>query len=323
MRGQALPLLDPGSLDAAASAVQELFSEVARQPEELRRYLDERVPKAPRGSVFVGAGDSYAAALAGFYASGGRCMAVDPYTLASEPEVARGVEVFFISISGRTSSNLLALSKAKRVARKTTALTAVVGSELARDADEVVALPLKYAPRTPGLLTFSVSALAVLKMAGAAGPCDFEGVFESAKSDSRRMSLARGTTYFLGNSLGHAAAVYASAKVYELLGSRAHAEALEEFSHMELFSLRRSDSVNIFSAFDPSGMARKLENALSKERYHSTRVPGRGRSPMESFFHCVFASQSWCLAEASKAGLRSPRFLAEESRLRVSDAMIY
>ena len=172
-------------------------------------------------------------------------------------------------------------------------------------------------------MSFGLSALAVLKMVGAKGPCDFEGMFEEAKSDSAALSVARGTTYLLGNSLGHAAALYASAKVYELLGSRAHAEVLEEFSHMELFSLRKSDSVIAFSAFDPRGVAGKLERALSKEGYRSTTVSARGRTPMERFFHSVFVSQLWCLAEAERAGLGAPRFLAGAKRLRVSDSMIY
>jgi hypothetical protein len=303
--------------------MDELASEVARQPEELARYARASLPEAPAGSIFVGAGDSYAAALSGFYASKGRCVAIDPYTLAGEPEAARGVEVFFISASGRTSSNLLALTRVKGIAKKSTVLTAAGHSPLARGADEVVELPIAYVPRSPGLLSFSLSALAVMKMVGPSGPCDFREVFGEAQRDSKRLSLAKGITYLLGNSLAHAAAVYASAKAYELLGSRAHPEALEEFSHMELFSLRRSDVVNIFSAFDPGGMAVKLRRALLKEHYRSGAVPERGRSTLEKFFHCVFVAQLWSLAEAEKAGLRKPRFLEDRGRLRVSDSMIY
>lgn len=303
--------------------MKELASEAARQPEELVKYSGVRLPRAPRGSIFVGAGDSYAAALCGFYASWGRCIALDPYTLASEPEVARGVEVFFISASGRTSSNVLALAKVRRLAKKTTALTAVDRSPLARRADEVVRLPMSYSPRTPGLMSFSLSALAVMKMVGAPGPFDFRGAFERAQEDIGRLLLAKGTTYLLGNSLAHAAALYASAKVYEFLGARAHAEALEEFSHMELFSLRPSDAVNIFSPFDPAGVAGRLKRALSKERYQAAAVPAWGRSGVERFFHCVFVAQLWCLSEAERAGLVAPRFLSDAKRLRVSDSMIY
>ncbi|MDG6990049.1 MAG: hypothetical protein JRM99_01360 [Nitrososphaerota archaeon] len=301
----------------------ELYSEVARQPETLEAFAGATLPRAPRGSVFVGAGDSYATALLGFYASKGRCIALDPYALASEPEVARGVKVIFISMSGRTKSNLLALTRIRRLAKGITVLTAVRESPLATGADSVVMLPFSYAPKSPGLLSFSLAALAVLRMVGVSGPSDFGEVFEGAKADYRRPSLAKGTTYFLGNSLGHAAALYASAKVYELLGGRAAGEALEEFSHKELFSLRPSDSVNIFSAFDPDHMAGSLRRALSNEGYNAAVIPARGHSELERFFHCVFVSQLWALGEARKAGLTKPKFLSEQRRLRVSDSMIY
>lgn len=303
--------------------MEELDSEVSGQPEELERYAGASLPKASGGSIFVGAGDSYAAALLGFYASKGRCIALDPYALASEPEAARGVDVFFISVSGRTSANALAMARVRSFARRTTVLTAAERSPLARGADETVVLPMTYVPKKPGLLSFSLSALAVMKMVGLAGPCEFRRMFVMAQKDSAGVSLGRGTTYFLGNSLAHAAALYASAKTYEVLGSRAHAEALEEFSHMELFSLRPSDAVVIFSAFDPDGVAAKLKRALSEDGYRSSVVPARGRSAQESFFHCVFAAQLWSLAEAKRGGLLKPSFLKERRRVRVSDSMIY
>jgi hypothetical protein len=302
--------------------LEDVASEVARQPERLERYAKVTLPKAPDGSIFSGAGDSYAAAIAGFYASRGHCIALDPYTLASEPSVSEGVEVFFISVSGRTSSNLKAAAAVKRYARKTTVVTASEASPLTKGADEVVRLPMEYLPRTPGMLSFTLSALAVLKMAGANGAWDFRGAFRRAKVDSRRLLLGSATTYLLGNSLAHAAALYGAAKVYEILGARAHAEVLEEFSHLELFSATPSDSVDVFSSFDPAGMAAKLSRALAKEGYCSGILPSWGTSPGEKFFHTVFATQLWCLEEARRAGLDRPRFLTGAKRLRVSDSMI-
>jgi hypothetical protein len=301
--------------------IRDLVLEAERQPGELSKFVKVSLPKSPGGSIFVGAGDSYAAALAGFYASRGRCIALDPYALASEPEAADGAEVFFVSVSGRTSSNVLASAKVRGRAKKTVAITAVERSPLAKNVDETVLLPFDYVPRTVGLLSFSLSAMAVLKIVGG-GRCDFQKIFDEAKVDCGGFELAKGTTYFLGNSLAYAAAIYSSAKVYEVLGARAHAEALEEFSHLELLSLRSSDVVNVFSAFDPMGMSKKLRGALSKEGFRSAALPARGRSAAENFFHSVFAAQLWCLVEARRKGLTKPRFLGAK-RLRVSDSMIY
>lgn len=303
--------------------LRRIRDEVKEQRHALGRFARSKVPKAPEGSIFVGAGDSYAAALAGFYASKGDCMGVDPYTVASVPEIAKGREVFFISVSGRTSSNLLAARRVKKLAKRTTALTANRDSPLAALTDRTVNLPMTYVPRTPGMLSFSLSLLAVLRIVKLDVSCDFERAFARAQTDSGRFSLGGGTSYFLGNSLAYPVALYASAKAYEFLGAKAHAELLEEFSHLELFSLKRSDSVNLFECFDPSGMSRKLAKALAANGYDSRLLASRGTSDPERLFHAVFASQLLFLDRAEASGLAEPKFLSAKDRLNISDAMIY
>lgn len=287
------------------------------------RFGRSRLPLARKGAVFVGAGDSYAAALAGFYSSRGRCAALDPYVLASHPEFAEDAEVYFISVSGRTSSNARAAEKVRGHARTTTVLTAVEDSRLAGLTDRVVKLPLVYSPRTPGLLSFALSLLAVLKIAGEDGAADFGSAWERARRKKLGFSKGSGTTYFLGNSLAFPAALYAAAKTYEILGSRAHAELLEEFSHLQLFSSRRSDLVNAFACFDPSGLAEKLGSALAQGGRRSNVIADWGRSPVERLFHAVFVVQRSVLDEAKERGLSAPKFLSHRGALEASDAMIY
>ena len=296
--------------------------EVEGQPEALERFAVTWLPRAPDGSIFVGAGDSYAAALAGFYASRGKCLALDPYALAGEPGMARGREVFLISVSGRTSANVFAAKRVRDLAAGTTALTAVSDSPLARTSGRVVRLPMDYSPKTPGMLSFTLAALATMIIAGAGGPCDFAKVFGASVEDSRELTLG-GTTYFLGNSLAHPAALYAAAKVQELLGSKAHGQLLEEFSHIELFSLAKGDAVNVFGDFDPSRGGAKLARALEKGGFRARAVPSRGRNGLERFLHCVFVGQLLSLESARKAGCARPTFLADKRRLRISDSMIY
>ena len=117
------------------SPIGKLSDEVESQPQTLEKFARLELPKARRGSIFVGAGDSYAAAQAGCFASDCRCMALDPYVLASAPKIAEGREVFFVSVSGRTRSNVQAARKARPYAKRTTALTAVADSPLAGLAD--------------------------------------------------------------------------------------------------------------------------------------------------------------------------------------------
>lgn len=303
--------------------IRALVAEVDRQSDILARFSRSKLPRASNGSIFVGAGDSYAAAIAGFYWSSGRCIALDPYTLASSPEIAEELEVYFISVSGRTASNVSAAKRVKQIAKRITVLTAEDESPLARLAERVVRLPMAYVPRSSGMLSFSLSLLAVLSMVGGSTSIDFRRAFINAKKDRGRMTSGKGTTYFLGNSLAYPAALYAAAKTYELLGSKAHAELLEEFSHLELFSLGKKDMVNAFSCFDPAGMAAKLTSTLREEGYQSGCVPSRGESDLERLFHSVFVAQLSVLDQATKLGLSEPRFLATGDRLRTSDSMIY
>jgi fructoselysine-6-P-deglycase FrlB-like protein len=297
--------------------------EVKRQPRILEEFSKTSFPRARRGAILVGAGDSYAAAMSGFFSSGGSCIALDPYHLASFPEISKGVDVFLISVSGRTASNLAAARKVRRMAGRTVAITSDERSKLAGLVDEVVRLPMTYAPRTPGLLSYALSLLAVLKIVGSEGKCDFDGVYRAAREDEHGIGWGEGTTYFLGNSLAYPTAMYAAAKTYEFLGARAHPQLLEEFSHLELFSLEPTDLVNIFSAFDPLEASGRLARALAREGYRSHLVPQWGTSTAEKLFHAVFATQLSVLRRAGESGLSRPSFLTAGQRLAVSDSMIY
>ncbi len=300
-----------------------LRADIESQPDALAAFGRSRISKASRGAIFVGAGDSYAAALAGFYASKGRCIALDPYSLASEPEVSEGVDVYFISVSGKTASNVASARRVKDLARSTSALTAAEGSPLAGLVDRVIPLPMRYAPRTAGMLSFTLSLLAVLKLCGWKGTPDFKGAMRSAKEDRECLRFGGGTTYMLGNSLGYVSALYTAAKAYELLGAKAHAELIEEFSHLEMFSLAKEDEVDVFSCFDPLGIAGRLAKTIRESGYASSLIPSRGRTDVERLFHSVFVGQLATLKGAVDAGLREPNFLASGRRLRASDSMIY
>jgi glutamine---fructose-6-phosphate transaminase (isomerizing) len=307
----------------ALGKMHAISAEVRAEPEALDRFAVSKLPLASRGSIFVGAGDSYAAALAGFYSSRGRCLALDPYSLAGNPEIAEGLEVFFISASGKTASNIAAARRVAGTARRTTVLTADPSSTLAKLTDRTVRIPMAYVPRTPGMLSFCLSLLAVLKIADVQGPCDFQRAFSLAKRDRRLITSDAGTTYFLGNGLAYPAALYAAAKDYEFLGARAHAELLEEFSHLELFSIGRKDVVNIFSCFDPLGMAPRLAKSLGGAGYRARVVPERGGTKIEQLFHAVFVVQLAVIERAARSGLSEPNFLSSGERLKVSDSMIY
>src|SRR2546425_9411313 len=98
-------------------------AEIDNQPEELAKLVSSP-ERARRGSILVGAGDSFAASLSVSSLSSLRILATDPRTLSIDPEAARGREVYFTSVSGRTTANIEAARKVRGLARRITVITA-------------------------------------------------------------------------------------------------------------------------------------------------------------------------------------------------------
>ncbi len=303
--------------------IGKLLQETATQPKVLDAFLKTRISRASPGAIFVGAGDSYAAALATSYFSRGRYLSCDPYVLAATPEMAEGKEVYFISVSGRTSSNITAAKLVRSTAKRTIALTADIESPLALVTKETVELPLRYVPKTPGLLSFSTSLLGSLLASAEKLTCNFENVWEAAVKDCREVLLRPGVNYFLGNSVAYAICNYYAAKMQEILGAKAHSVLLEEFSHTHLLSLSKSDSVSILLFLDPFNIGKKLEGALRRQGYKSRVVELKGSSELEKIFYGVFVSQLSVLNAAKQRGIVTPRFLTAKQKLLISDQMIY
>jgi hypothetical protein len=300
-------------------------AEIDDQPEELAKLRSTFAPrKARRGSLFVGAGDSYAASLSVSSLSSLRVLAIDPRALSADPETARGRDVYFISVSGRTKANIEAAIKVRDLARGTTVVTADADSPLARKADEVISIPFRMTGKAPGMLSFSLCILALILLQEQPRPWDFRGALAAARVSASRISISRtGVNYFLGNHAMHGIGIYAAAKVRELLGWRAHAELLEEFPHMELFSLSSRDRVNVFSRFDGGADERRLAKLLREKGYSSRFLPSLGDSRVEALFHATFASQIAVVRRAERAGFSRPYFLGAKELLEISDAAIY
>jgi fructoselysine-6-P-deglycase FrlB-like protein len=306
----------------------DILREIEEQPERLSTLAKEKgTGKLSAGSLLVGAGDSYIAAQCASLLSSYRCLALDPYVLISSPQLSAGRTVAFISVSGRTQSNTAAAKMVKGLASRTVAVTANPDSALAESTSETLVIPYPYKPRMPGTLSFTLSLVAALQLASVDCSCDFRALYEQAKSIPREFRFSNaGTTFFLGNHAAYDVALYAAAKMYEFFGGRAQAELLEEFSHLELFSLRKADAVNVFLHSDPSGIGPKLVSALRRKGYNAGLLgPSRseGSSIIDAVFQDTFTVQL-ALVEKMKLGRSSvPYFMKSQEKLDVSDSMIY
>lgn len=272
----------------------------------------------------VGAGDSYAAALCASYLSPMRSVVLDPYELIASPEMARSKTVVFLSISGRTKSNVVAARRVRSRATETIAVTANEYSPLAKAVGRTILLPYDYQPRVPGMASFTISLAACAKLTTSDFHANFAQAFSTARRISRGLRISQGgATFFLGNRALYAISIYAAAKLYEFFGAKALYQKLEEFSHMELFSLSPGDAVNIYEGFDPSRIGRKLARSLTGAGYDSCLAAAGRRNEFDCVFTAVFATQLAVLRWAEEMKIDRPYISDAEEKLAISDSMIY
>jgi fructoselysine-6-P-deglycase FrlB-like protein len=298
--------------------------EVRAQPGALKSLLGSSIRRVPAGSIFTGAGDSYIAAQCACALSSYSCTALDPYELLASPDLAGSRTVVFVSSSGRTRSNVAAAKNVGKIAAETIAVTANRHSPLADVVDEVVLLPYSYKPRLPGTLSFSLSLLSCLKLASGSIHVDFYRAMKGAEAARTKLLFSdKGTTFFLGNGAAYWVSAYAAAKMYEFFGAQARPVYLEQFSHMDLFSLGRGDVVNVYSISDPLELGLRLVSSLKEEGYSASYIHSRGTSQAESVFRSIFLTQLSVAERARSKGQKVPYFLLAKKKLRISDAMIY
>jgi hypothetical protein len=117
--------------------------------------------------------------------------------------------------------------------------------------------------------------------------------------------------------------MYAAAKLYEFFGARAQYQRLEEFSHMELFSLKAGDAVNILGGSDPLRVGRRLSKSLRVAGYPSALASAERPTELESVFDAVFAAQFAMARWLGETGIKRPYIVDAGKKLAISDSMIY
>lgn len=287
--------------------IEAMAADIRRQLD----YLPSMPLPAPRdNAVFVGSGDSYAAALAAHYLSSGNAACYHPLDIISDPSLAKGRNVYFVSVSGKTQANVRAAKVAKSAGAHTTAITADPASPLAKACDDIFELRFPSAGRAAGTISFAASMLACTHVAtqGRTGcPADLAAIYRRASRAASRLARKAKTdsVILLGDSHLFAAALYGALKFNEVLGSRAAAYPLEEFFHAPLFGLQRGDQV--------------LSLGMGIGLNIDCKMPSR----IGSFLYAVFVLQHLVLAAAKKKKLKECYFLANKKLLKASSDSIY
>ena len=280
---------------------------------KLQKPLSENIQKK---TIFAGSGDSLVSAMLAHIFSGGMVQAMDPLDLLYNKNLAKSKNVYFISISGNTIANI----KVAKSAKKSIAITAKSNSRLARVSDKTILLQNPTnSVFTAGSVSFLESALTCISLVRKIRISNYSKIFSQAKKDAKKYKVSK-KIYVLGNMFTYPLAMYCAAKFYEVMGYDVHYAKIEQFSHMELFSTSKGDTVILFEEKNKHNthLVRNLSKAGLKVIH-----PNLPKNKISQMLYCTFFSQQIALNEAKKNHKKECHFVTAKQIRNVSNSMIY
>ncbi|MFM8659230.1 MAG: SIS domain-containing protein [Candidatus Nitrosotenuis sp.] len=280
----------------------------------LERFTPQR--KITSNAVFCGSGDSLCAAMLAESFSNYTVRACDPLEFTKNPKLGSKKHAYFVSISGNTISNI----KAAKLAKTSTAITKNENSKLATVCKN--AIILNYVDSrvlTAGSIGFLANALTCISLVFSFKISNIQKLYQQAISQTKKIK-PKNMIYFLGGQYTYPIAMYASAKLGEVLGICTHYEKIEQFSHMGLFSAKKGDTIIILEQKNVhnSALAKNLKK-LGLHVYNPT-IPG---SKLNQVLFYIFVSQMLALNLARQKRIKECYFISQKKTRAASSAMIY
>ncbi len=269
-----------------------------------------------KNTLFSGSGDSLVSAMLAESFSGGRVKAMDPLDLYRSRQLAKSKHVYFVSISGNTITNI----KVAKIAKRATAITSKPKSRLAKASGKIIHLTASNNDVfTAGSISFLESALTCVSLVQRIRISKETKLFSKAKIDAKKSKVSK-RIFVLGNLFTYPLAMYCAAKFYEILGSDARYSKIEQFSHMELFSAKKGDTVIIFE--EKNSHNKQLAQNLKKVGLHVIH-PSVPSEKISQMLYCTFFAQLLALFEAKKKRKKDCHFVTAKKIRNVSNQMIY
>jgi len=269
-----------------------------------------------KDAIFSGSGDSLVSAMLAESFSCGMVKVLDPLDMYKNKQLVKSKHIYFVSISGNTLTNI----KVAKIAKRVTAITSKPESRLAKASDETILLT---APNnqifTAGSISFLDSALTCISLVKKISIPKDSKLFSKAKTDAKKVKVSK-RIFILGNLFTFPLAMYCAAKFYEILGYDAHYSRIEQFSHMELFSVQKGDTVIIFE--EKNSHNKQLGRNLKKVGINVIH-PSMPSAKMSQMIYCTFFSQLLALFEAKKKRKKDCHFVTAKMIRNVSNQMIY
>jgi fructoselysine-6-P-deglycase FrlB-like protein len=293
--------------------------DILLQPEFLKNFIKQQPLslRSQKNMIFTGSGDSLAAAKLAEAFSNFRIKAIDPLDLLKNKSIAKNNTIYFVSISGNTISNI----KVAKVAKKAIAITSKPKSRLAKSCSSSIILQSPNSDVfTAGSISFLESALTCMSLASPISIPKNTTLFKKARSDAKSLKISK-RIFVLGNMHTFPVAMYCAAKFYELLGYNAHFERIEQFSHMELFSAKKGDTVIIFEQKNTHNY--HLAKNLKKVGLNVILPNYNSKNKISQVIYYTYLAQLIPLYEAKKRHKKDCHFVLQKKLRSVSDKMIY
>ena len=267
--------------------------------------------------IFSGTGDSFASAMLAEVFSNYLVKSFDPLDLLKTKIIAKNKTIYFVSISGNTISNI----KVAKMAKKSIAITSKPQSRLANACNTSIILNFPNSDVfTAGSISFLESALTCISLVRSISIPKNTRIFEKALSDAKKSKFGK-RLFVLGSMHTFPIAMYCAAKFYELLGYDVHFERIEQFSHMELFSVKKGDTVIIFE--EKNSHNKQLVKNLKSIGLNIIHPVFESKNNISQLLYYVYFSQLLPLFEAKKRRQKDCHFVLSKKLRNVSDQMIY
>jgi len=287
------------------------------------KFLDTFYPQKPlsksqqKNVIFSGTGDSFVSAILAEVFSNYQVRSADPLDLLKNKNIAKNKTLYFVSVSGNTISNI----KAAKISKKSIAITSKPQSRLAKACDDTIIMnSITSDVFTAGSITFLESALTCISLVTPVYIQKNYQIFKKALFDAKKSKIGK-RIFVLGSLYTYPIAMYCAAKFYEILGYDVHFQRIEQFSHMELFSIAKGDTVIIFD--EKNYHNKQLVKNLKSVGLNVIHPTFESKDKISQFLYYVYLSQLFPLFEAKKQGKKECHFILSKKFRNASNQMIY
>lgn len=300
------------------NTIQAFEKDMDLQSDFLKSFKNQKILSSNQqtNAIFSGSGDSLVSAMLAESFSGGIVRAMDPLDLLKNKQLVKSKHVYFVSISGNTVSNI----KVAKTTKKTTAITSMPYSRLAKISDKTILLSApNHGVFTAGSISFLESALTCISLVKKINISNHLKLFSKVRLNAKKFKVTK-RIFVLGNLYTYPIAMYCAAKFYEILGYAVQYSKIEQFSHMELFSVKKGDTVIIFE--EKNTYNKQLSLHLKKIGINVIH-PDVPSEKLSQILYCIFFSQFITLFEAKKKKKKDCHFVLAKNIRNVSNQMIY